>query len=62
MNTKILSASKLVAETLLIKNKDARIKQLVWLMESADNDADADYFYEEILYQTNGWGYELKHC
>lgn len=56
------SASWLVAETLLIKNKDARIKQLVWLMESADNDSDADYFYEEILYQTNGRGYELKHC
>ena len=56
------SASWLVAETLLIKNKDARIKQLVWLMESADNDSDADYFYEEILYQTDGRGYRLEHC
>ena len=56
------SASWLVKETLLIKNKNARIKQLVWLMETSNNDSDADYFYEEIMHQTDGRGYRLEHC
>ena len=56
------SASWLVKETLLIKNKDARIKQLVWLMETADNDPDADYFYDVIMTETDGRGYRLEHC
>ena len=54
------SASWLVAETLLIKNKDARIKQLVWLMndaESSHNDIDADYYYNAIMIETNGRPY-----
>ena len=56
------SASWLVKETLLIKNKNARIKQLVWLMETADNDPDADYFYDVIMTETDGRGYRLEHC
>ena len=58
MTRTLPSASWLVAETLLIKNKNTRIKQLVQLMESADNDSDADYFYEEIMRQTNGRCYK----
>ena len=59
------SAQWCVEQTKLIKNKDARIRELVWLMngaESAHNDGDADYYYDAILKETNGWGYELKHC
>jgi hypothetical protein len=62
MTRTLPTASALLENTLKVKNKDTRIKQLVWLMNTADNDVDADFYYNAIMAETKGKCYGIEHC